>query len=154
LREWWAAVHSYMGHMLDKTRDQMNNWRWDNCRAFGDQVDHSNPQKTNFGEVKCTAERFSWYGSDDLKAKIEPPSCQQYKPDDIGQTISRSGTMAASEWTRSVRAIRDTPVADCSTPGINIMRCVVYRPPITVSLPLRVQSVSYFRRSLWHCGQR
>jgi hypothetical protein len=32
------------------------------------------------GKVKCTSERFSWYSSNDLRAKIEPPSCRQYKP--------------------------------------------------------------------------
>jgi hypothetical protein len=79
-REWWAAFRSYMGQMFHTTHDQMNNWRWDNPRTFGDQVDHSNPQKPSSGKVKHTGERFSWYGSDDLCAKIEPPSCRQYKP--------------------------------------------------------------------------
>jgi len=46
LREWWAAVRSYRGQMFDKIRDQMINSRWDNPRAFGDQVDRSNPQAT------------------------------------------------------------------------------------------------------------
>jgi len=69
--------------MFDKTRDQMNNCRWDNPRAFGDHVDRSNPQTTSSGKVKRTSERFSWYGSDDLRAKIEPPSCRQYKPGDF-----------------------------------------------------------------------
>jgi len=69
-----------MGQMFDKTRNQMNNWRWDNPRAFGDQVDCSNPQTTSLGKVKRTGERFCWYGSDDPRAKIEPPSCRQYKP--------------------------------------------------------------------------
>jgi hypothetical protein len=68
--------------MFDKTRDQMNNWRWENPHPFGDQVDRSNPQRTSLGKVKHTGERFSWYGSDDLRAKIEPPSCRQYKPGD------------------------------------------------------------------------
>jgi hypothetical protein len=58
--------------------------------------------------------------------------------------------MAASEWTRSVRAVRDTPVADYSVPGVNTMRRVVYSPPIAVSPFLLVLSVSY---SLWRCGQ-
>jgi hypothetical protein len=66
--------------MFDTARDQMNNWRWDNPRAFGDQVDCSNPETTSSGKVKCTGEPFSWYGRDDLRAKIEPPSCRQYKP--------------------------------------------------------------------------
>jgi len=69
-REWCAAFRSYMGQMFDKTRDQMNNWRWDNPCAFGDQVDRSNPQTTSAGKVQRTGERFSWYGSDDLRAKI------------------------------------------------------------------------------------
>jgi len=81
--EWWAAFRSYMGPMFDKTRDQMNNWRWDNPRDFGDQVDRSNLQTTSSGMVERTGERFSWYGSDDLRAKIEPPSCQQYEPGDF-----------------------------------------------------------------------
>ena len=61
----------------------MYNLRWDNPRAFEDQVDRSNPQSTSSGKVKRTGERFSWYGSDDLCAKIEPPSCRQYKPGDF-----------------------------------------------------------------------
>jgi len=82
-REWWAAFCLYMGQMFDKTRNQMNNWGWDNPRAFGDLVNRSNPQTTSSGKVKRTSEHFSRYGSDDLRAKIEPPSCRQYKPDDF-----------------------------------------------------------------------
>jgi len=52
-----------------------------------------------------------------------------------------------------VRAVRNTPVADYSAPGVNTTRRVVYRPPITVSLSLRILSVSCFKQSLWHCGQ-
>jgi len=69
--------------MFDKTCDQMNNWRWDNPDAFGDQVDRSNPQTTSLRKVKRTGQRFSWYGSDHLSAKIEPRSCRQYKPGDF-----------------------------------------------------------------------
>jgi len=69
-----------MGQMFDKTRDQIINWRWDNTRAFGDRVDCPSPQTTSSGRVERTSDRFSWYGSDDLRAQIEPPSCQQYKP--------------------------------------------------------------------------
>jgi len=58
-REWWAAFRSYMGQMFDKTCDQMNNWRWDNPCAFGDQVNRSNPQTTSSGRVQRTSERFS-----------------------------------------------------------------------------------------------
>jgi len=63
----------------------------------------------------------------------------------ISKKIFRSGGMALSEWTRSVRAVRDTLVADYSVPGVNTTRRVVYRPPIAVSLSLRVPSVSYFK---------
>ena len=38
--------------------------------------------------------------------------------------------MAPSEWTRSVRAVRDIPVAAYSAPSVNTMRRVAYRPPI------------------------
>jgi len=66
--------------MFHKTHDQMQNWRWDNPCGFGDQVDRSNPHTTSFGKLKRTGKPFSWYGSDDLRAKIEPPRCWQYKP--------------------------------------------------------------------------
>jgi hypothetical protein len=46
-RVWWAALRSHMGQMFDKIHDQMNNYRWDNPHAFGDQVDHSNPQSSS-----------------------------------------------------------------------------------------------------------
>jgi len=72
-----------MGQMLDKTRDQMNNWTWHNPRACGDQVNCSNPQTTGSGKVKCAVEHSSWYGRDNLRAKIEPQSCRQYKPGDL-----------------------------------------------------------------------
>jgi hypothetical protein len=57
----------------------MNNWRWDNPRAFKDQVDLPNPQTISTGKITRTSERFSWYGSDDLRANIEPTCCRQYK---------------------------------------------------------------------------
>jgi hypothetical protein len=69
--------------MFDKTCDKMTNWRWDNHRAFGYQVDRSNGQSTSSGKVKPTGERCPSYGSNDLSAKIEPPSCRQYKPGDF-----------------------------------------------------------------------
>jgi len=72
-----------MGQMIDKTRDQMDNSRWDNPHAFADQVDISNLQTPSLGKVKRTGERFSWYSSDDLRAKCGPPSCRQDKPGDF-----------------------------------------------------------------------
>ena len=82
-REWWAAFRSYMWQMFDKTRDQMNNRRWDNPRAFENQVDRFNTQTTSLGKVKCTGECFSWYGSNHLRAKIDPPRCRQYEAGDF-----------------------------------------------------------------------
>ena len=63
------------------------------------------------------------------------------------------GAMALSEWTRILRAVRDTPVADNSTPGVNSTRRISYCPLIAVSRVLLVLSVTYFKRSLWGCGQ-
>jgi hypothetical protein len=40
--------------------------------------------------------------------------------------------MAASEWTLSVGAVRYTPVADDSAPGVNTTRGIAYRPPIAI----------------------
>jgi hypothetical protein len=53
----------------------------------------------------------------------------------------------------SVRGVKDTPVADCSAPGVNSTRRVPYCPLIAVSLFLLIVSVTYFKRSLWRCGQ-
>ena len=63
------------------------------------------------------------------------------------------GGMAPSEWTRSVRDIRDTPVADYSVPGANTTRRIAYRPQITVLPCLLALSVYYCKRTLLHCGQ-
>jgi hypothetical protein len=51
----------------------------------------------------------------------------------ISKQHLRPGGMALSEWTRSVRAVRDTTVADYSTSGINTTRRIAYHPPIAVS---------------------
>jgi hypothetical protein len=69
--------------MFDKTCNRMNNWSCENPRALGDDVDRSNPQTIVLGQDKHTGMRFSWYISDDLRAKIEPLGCSQYKPGDF-----------------------------------------------------------------------
>jgi len=71
----------------------------------------------------------------------------------ISKKHFRPGGMAPSEWTRSVRAVRDTPVTDYSTPGVNTTRRVAYRPLIAVSPFLLALSVFYFKQTLWRCGQ-
>jgi hypothetical protein len=71
----------------------------------------------------------------------------------ISKKYFRPGGMAPAEWTRSVIAVRDTPVADYSAPGLNTTRHVAYRPPIAVSPVLLALSVSYFKQTLWRWGQ-
>ena len=61
--------------------------------------------------------------------------------------------MAPSEWTPSIRAIRDTPVEDESVASVNTTRRVAYPPPIEVALCLLNLSVSYCNLRLWGCGQ-
>jgi hypothetical protein len=73
---------------------------------------------------------------------------------DISKKHFRLGGMAASEWTCSVRAVRDTPVAEYSAPGVNTTGRVAYRPPIAVSLFLLALSVCYIKQTLWRCGQQ
>jgi len=63
------------------------------------------------------------------------------------------GGMATSDGTRYLRVVRDTPVADYSSRGINTTRRVAYRPPIAVSTFLLTLSFSYCTQTLWHCGQ-
>jgi len=75
-----GSVPLIYGANVSKFRYQMTNWRWDNTRSFGDQVDRSNPLSTGSGKVKLTGEPFCWYSSNDLSTKIELPSCRQYKP--------------------------------------------------------------------------
>ena len=61
----------------------MDNWSWDNPCAFRDQVDCSIHQATNLGKVILTREGFSWYGSNDPRAKIGLPRCWQHIPGDF-----------------------------------------------------------------------
>jgi hypothetical protein len=71
----------------------------------------------------------------------------------ISEKHFRLGRLAVSEWTRSVRGVRDTPVADYYMPGVNTTRRIAYRPAIAVSpFPLAL-SVCYFKQTLWRCGQ-
>jgi len=63
------------------------------------------------------------------------------------------GGMAPSEWTHSVRAVRDTLVVYYSAPDVNTTHQVAYCPPIAASLFVLAVSVSYFKPSLWCCGQ-
>jgi len=53
----------------------------------------------------------------------------------------------------TVRAVRDTPVADYSALCINTIHRVAYHPQIAISPVLLTLSVSYFKHTLWRCGQ-
>jgi len=64
-----------MGQTFDETCNQMKDWKWNNPHPFGDQVDGFEPQRTSWGMDEWICDWFSWYGSDDLGAKIELPSC-------------------------------------------------------------------------------
>jgi hypothetical protein len=53
------------------------------------------------------------------------------------------GRIAVSEWTRSITAVSDIPVAQYSGAGANATCQVAYCPPIVVLLSLLALSVSY-----------
>ena len=90
---------------------------------------------------------------DQIKAALQigPPKMAWLKY--ISKKHFRLGGLAASEGMRSVRAVRATPVADYSAPGVNTTRRVAYRPPIAISPFLLALSVSYFKQTLWRCGR-
>jgi hypothetical protein len=60
----------------------------------------------------------------------------------ISKKHFRPGGMAASEWTGCVRAVRDAPVADYSSHGINTTCRVAYYPKIAVSPLLLALKIS------------
>ena len=66
----------------------------------------------------------------------------------ISKRHFRPGGMAPSEWTRSVKAVRDTPVADYSAPGVNTRHRVAYRPLIAV-LPILLALLVYTKCTLY-----
>jgi len=61
--------------------------------------------------------------------------------------------MTLSEWTPSVRAVSNTPVTDCSAHGIDTVRRIAYRPPLTVSAILLAPSVYNFDQTSWRYCQ-
>jgi hypothetical protein len=63
----------------------------------------------------------------------------------ISKKYFRPDGIAPSEWTCSVRAFRDTLVADISVTGRNTTPCITYRPLIAVSPFLLTLSVTYFK---------
>jgi hypothetical protein len=77
--------------------------------------------------------------------RMRPYTILAFSVNGISKKYYRPGGMAPSEWTRSISAVGDTPVADYSAPGVNSTHRVPYRPLIAVSPFLPVLSVSYFK---------
>jgi len=102
-------------------------------------------------QVQSTLAEFAMWSRWITVGGYEVPSdlLRPSETPDISKKYFRPGEMAPSEWTRSVRAVRDTPVADYSARGLNTMRRVAYRPPIAVSPFFLALSVSNFKRTLW-----
>ena len=71
----------------------------------------------------------------------------------ISKYFFHPGGMCLSKWMHSVRALRDTPVAGYSTPGVNSMPRFVYWPSILVSLFLLALLVFYLKQTLWLGGR-
>jgi hypothetical protein len=63
------------------------------------------------------------------------------------------GGLARLEWTRSVRAVRDSLMVQYTASGLNTTRQAAYRPPIAVALSPLALSVTYVKRKLWHWGR-
>jgi len=71
----------------------------------------------------------------------------------ISKKHFRQRGMGPAEWTHSVRAVRETPVRDHYAPSVKTTHRVTYRPPIAVSRFLLALWVTYFKQTLWRCGQ-
>jgi len=99
---------------------------------------------------RCAWRSRGWYCDGKARWWCTVLRCEEI--DAISKKKFRPGGMALSEWTHSVIAVRDTPVADYSTRGLNTMCRVAYRPLIAVSPFLFALSVLYFKRTLWRCG--
>jgi hypothetical protein len=114
-----------------------------------------NTRRTGFGisSSQVSLSQVATSMSRSIKTILSQGNDRGSPQDFISKKHFRLGGLAASEWKRSVRAVRDTPVADYSAPGVNTTRRVAYRPPIAVSPFLLALSVSYFKQTLWLCGQ-
>jgi len=88
-----------------------------------------------------------------MKVQVWLNAISLYQSQHISKKHLHPGGMAPSEWMRSVRAVRDTPVADYSAPGVDTTHRLAYRPPIAVWPFLLALSVSYFKQIFWRCGQ-
>jgi hypothetical protein len=71
----------------------------------------------------------------------------------ISKKHFRLARLAGTEWTHSVRAVRDTPGLHYSATGVKTTRGVAYRPPIAVPPFLLALLLSYFKQTLWRGGK-
>jgi len=83
--------------------------------------------------AKMAIEEFSRATIEEMQLLMKKPRAK-VREKNISKKHFRPGGMPPSEWTRSVRAVRDTPVADYSAPSVNTTRRIPYRPPIAVSV--------------------
>jgi len=94
----------------------------------------------------------AWFSILDNEKTLQ--TCVNVSSSCIRKKHFRPGGMAVSEWMRSARAVRDTPLTDYSAPGANTTHRGAYRPMIAVSLFLLALSVSNCKWTLCRCGQR
>jgi len=110
-------------------------------------------KRTQWNEDQYFAVKFACQKLSKYYTEVTGTTGMCYRVGIISNKHFCPGGMAASEWMHSVRAVRDTPVVDYSAPGSTTMRGVAYRPPITILLFLLTLLVSYFKQTLWRCGQ-
>jgi len=79
--------------------------------------------------IECTWAWFEFYMYAQYKSHQDATFSYM---EDISKQYFRLGGIAPLQWTLSVRAIRYTAVTYYSVPGVNTIRCVPYRPLITV----------------------
>ena len=72
---------------------------------------------------------------------------------DISKFFFRPAELAQSQWTSSVRGVKDSQVAAYPSPSVNTTCRIADHPPIVASLFLLAVSVSYFKQTLWRCGK-
>jgi hypothetical protein len=57
--------------MFDKTHIEMNHWKWENARTFGDQLNYSIVRATSLRMVLRTGQHYSLYRCYDISAMLE-----------------------------------------------------------------------------------
>jgi hypothetical protein len=92
----------------------------------------------------CIRDMFTQIQMHNDKAMVSGPALKQMIRDCISKKYFHGRRITPSQWTCSVRAVRDTPVVYNSALGLNTTCCIAYPPPITVSPFPHPLSVSNF----------